>query len=204
MLSSKSRKKNWTKKSKKRFCKELNPSLGCTICKYGPYTVIYGQKSQIRYRIYGVYTVIRFGPTLRFMFGNHLEPFTHRHTGTHRHRHTHSPANPIKLCTSTRALGVWLWTVPCKGQENTEYSTLQSTAQYSVQQFAKNGKIQSTAHLTARMTLACRLCSVGRVQRQCSVRYVCVFVRMFVHVFVHVFVRVRVCMFLWVWVWDCI
>jgi hypothetical protein len=64
MLSSKSReKKIWTKKSKNRFCNELNPSLGCTTCKYGPYTVIYGQKSQIRYRIYGV-------PRIRRIYGH--------------------------------------------------------------------------------------------------------------------------------------
>ena len=55
MLISKSReKKRLGQKEQKRFCKELNPSLGCTTCKYGPSTVIYGQKFQIRYRIYGV------------------------------------------------------------------------------------------------------------------------------------------------------
>ena len=44
MLSSKSReKKKVDQKEQSRFCKELNPSLGCTTCKYGPYTVIYGQ-----------------------------------------------------------------------------------------------------------------------------------------------------------------
>jgi len=51
----------------------LNPSLGCTTCKYGPYTVIYGQKSQIRYRIYGVPRIRRIyghtvGPTLKMLY----------------------------------------------------------------------------------------------------------------------------------------
>ena len=35
----------------------------CTTCKYGPYTVIYGQKSQLRYRIYGV-------PRIRRIYGH--------------------------------------------------------------------------------------------------------------------------------------
>jgi len=64
MLISKSReKKRLGQKEQKRFCKELNPSLGCTTCKYGPSTVIYGQKFQIQYRIYGV-------PRIRRIYGH--------------------------------------------------------------------------------------------------------------------------------------
>ena len=57
MLSLKSREKKKLdqKEQKARNC----PSLGCTTCKYGPYTVIYGQKFQIRYRIYGVTRIRR-------------------------------------------------------------------------------------------------------------------------------------------------
>jgi len=99
MLSSKSReKKKVDQKEQSRFCKELNPSLGCTTCKYGPYTVIYGQNLKYgtgytAYRGYGVYTVIRFGPTLyirHFWQGNH-------HTYGHIRCVYTVLANPVRL-----------------------------------------------------------------------------------------------------------
>ena len=82
MLSSKSRekKKKWTKKSKNRFCKELNPSLGYTtkntvhIRSYTVRNLKYGT-GDTAYRGYGVYTVIRFGPTL-IIYDNSLVLYT--------------------------------------------------------------------------------------------------------------------------------